>query len=196
MPYSESKTGGDRTGNHYLHLSKIQILKVFLSIFLNHFRYTLSEGTLSNISDFAIEDLSYGQLVFKPGEVVKSLSVNIVNDTLPEVNETLILNLTSQDGITSVTEENVQIFILDNGEYSQVRKILWIAMQLIAPREIFEDGLGVCWILKWGFRTQAVFRILCQWQNIPVSKAQTSGFDRQIVPGSLNSDYHTVGKSS
>lgn len=103
-------------------LSKIQILIVCLSIFLNHIRYTLSEGTLSNISDFTIEDLSYGQFVFKPGEVAKSLSVNIVNDTLPEVNETLILNLTSRDGITSVTEESVQIFILDNGEYSQVRK--------------------------------------------------------------------------
>ena len=128
MPYSESKTGGDITRNHYLHLSKMQILKVFLSIFLNHIRYTLSEGTLSNISDFAIEDLSYGQFVFKPGEVVKRLSVNIVNDTSPEVNETLILNLTSQDGITSVTEESVQIFILDNGEYSQVGKILWIAI--------------------------------------------------------------------
>ena len=109
-------------------LSKIQILIVCLSILLNHFRYTLSEGTLSNISDFTMEDLSYGQFVFKPGEVVKSLSVNIVNDTLPEVNETLILNLTSQDGITSVTEESVQIFILDNGEYSLVGKILWIAM--------------------------------------------------------------------
>lgn len=83
---------------------------------------------MSNISDFTMEDLSCGQFVFKPGEIVKSLSVNIVNDTLPEVNETLILNLTSQDGITSVTEESVQIFILDNGEYSQVRKILWIAM--------------------------------------------------------------------
>ena len=108
--------------------SKIQILIVCLSILLNHFRYTLSEGTLSNISDFTIEDLSYGQFVFKPGEVVKRLSVNIVNDTSPEVNETLILNLTSQDGITSVTEESVQLVILDNGEYSQVRKILWIAM--------------------------------------------------------------------
>ena len=75
-----------------------------------------------------MEDLSYGQLVFKPGEVVKSLSVNIVNDASPEVNETLILNLTSQDRITSVTEESVQLVILDNGEYSQVRKILWIAM--------------------------------------------------------------------
>ena len=145
-----------------------------------------------------MEDLSYGQFVFKPGEVVKSLSVNIVNDTLPEVNETLILNLTSQDGITSVTEESVQIFILDNGEYSQVRKILWIAMQVFAPRKIFQDGLGICWILNWRFRTQAAFRIPCRWQNIPVSKAQTSGFDRQIVPGSLNSDYprHTGGESS
>ena len=75
-----------------------------------------------------MKDLSYGQFVFKPGEVVKSLSVIIINDTLPEVNETLILNLTSQDGITSVAEESVQLFILDNGEYSQVRKILWIAM--------------------------------------------------------------------
>ena len=128
MPYSESKTGGDITGNHYLHLSKMQILNVFFSIFLNHFRYTLSEGTLSNISDFTIEDLSYGQFGFKPGEVVKRLSVNIVNDTSPEVNETLILKLTSQDGITSVTEESVQLVILDNGEYCQVRKILWIAM--------------------------------------------------------------------
>lgn len=117
---------------------------------------------MSNISDFTIEDLSYGQFVFKPGEVVKRLSVNIVNDTSPEVNETLILNLTSQDGITSVTEESVQLVILDNGEYCQVRKILWIAMYVIAPREIFQDGVGVCWILNWGFRTQAVFRILCQ----------------------------------
>lgn len=83
---------------------------------------------MSNISDFTIEDLSYGQFVFKPGEVVKRLSVNIVNDTSPEVNETLILNLTSRDGITSVTEESVQLVILDNGEYCQVRKILWIAM--------------------------------------------------------------------
>ena len=148
MPYSESKTGGDITGYHYLHLSKMQILNVFLSIFLNHFRYTLSEGTLSNISDFTIEDLSYGQFVFKPGEVVKRLSVNIVNDTSPEVNETLILNLTSQDGITSVTEESVQLVILDDGEYSQVRKILWIAMLVIPPCKIFQVCLGICWILN------------------------------------------------
>ena len=131
-------------------LSKIQILIVCLSILLNHFRYTLSEGTLSNISDFTMEDLSYGQLVFKPGEVVKSLSVNIVNDTLPEVNETLILNLTSQDGITSVTEENVQIFILDNGEYSQVRKILWIAMQVRGPAR------GGSHVARLNFKTSRV----------------------------------------
>lgn len=83
-------------------------------------RYSLSEGTATNSSDFTYQDSPSGQLIFKPGETTMSLSVNITEDTLPEMNETLLLNLTSGDGITSVTDESVILYILNNGKFSQV----------------------------------------------------------------------------
>ena len=80
----------------------------------------MSEVTATNSSDFTYQDSPSGQLIFKPGETTMSLSVNITEDTLPEMNETLLLNLTSGDGITSVTDENVILYILDNGKFFQV----------------------------------------------------------------------------
>ena len=80
----------------------------------------MSEGTATNSSDFTFDDSSNGQLIFEPGEITKSVSVNIINDTLPEMNETLLLNLTSQDGITNIADKTVEILILDNGKYPLV----------------------------------------------------------------------------
>ena len=78
----------------------------------------MSAGTATNSSDFIFQDSPNGQFIFKPGETTKSLSVDITGDTLPEMNETLLLNLTSNDGIT-ITDNSVAIYILDNGEFSQ-----------------------------------------------------------------------------
>ena len=80
----------------------------------------MSEGTATNSSDFTYQDSPGGQLIFKPGETTMGLSVNITEDTLPEMNETLLLNLTSDDGITNVTDESVILYILNNGKFSQV----------------------------------------------------------------------------
>lgn len=76
-------------------------------------RYSLSNGTASS-SDFTFQDSQNGKLIFKPGEILKSLSVQIVNNTKPEMNETIALSLDSNDGVTNVPGI-VQIFILDDG---------------------------------------------------------------------------------
>lgn len=76
-------------------------------------RYSLSNGTASS-SDFTFQDSQHGKLIFKPGEILKSLSVQIVNNTKPEMNETIALSLDSNDGVTNVPGI-VQIFILDDG---------------------------------------------------------------------------------
>lgn len=76
-------------------------------------RYSLSNGTASS-SDFTFQDSQNGKLIFKPGEILKSLSVQIVNNMKPEMNETIALSLDSNDGVTNVPGI-VQIFILDDG---------------------------------------------------------------------------------
>jgi len=74
--------------------------------------YSLSNGTASS-SDFTFQDSQNGKLIFKPGEILKSLSVQIVNNTKAEMNETIALSLDSNDGVTYVPGI-VQIFILDD----------------------------------------------------------------------------------
>lgn len=73
----------------------------------------MSTGTATP-SDFTFQESQTGTFVFKPGEIIKSLSLNIINNTTPEMNETFYLNLTSEDGVTDVPEV-VQILILDDG---------------------------------------------------------------------------------
>lgn len=43
--------------------------------------------------------------------------MQIVNNTKPEMNETIVLSLNSNDGVTNVPGD-VQIFILDDGGYN------------------------------------------------------------------------------
>ena len=67
------------------------------------------------------------------------LSVNITEDTLPEMNETLLLNLTSDDGITNVTDESVILYILNNGKFSQVwsnGRFLWSSKILFSGSKV------------------------------------------------------------
>ncbi|XP_078373538.1 uncharacterized protein LOC144657116 [Oculina patagonica] len=75
--------------------------------------YSLSNGTAATSSDFTFQDSQNGKLIFKPGEITKSLSVNIINNTKPEMNESFSLTLASDDGVTNVSGV-VQIFILDD----------------------------------------------------------------------------------
>jgi len=84
-----------------------------MSIYVLPLRYSLSNGTASS-SDFTFQDSQNGKLIFKPGEILKSLSVQIVNNTKAEMNETIALSLDSNDGVTYVPGI-VQIFILDDG---------------------------------------------------------------------------------
>lgn len=86
---------------------------IFMSIYVLPLRYSLSNGTASS-SDFTFQDSQNGKLIFKPGEILKSLSVQIVNNTKAEMNETIALSLDSNDGVTYVPGI-VQIFILDDG---------------------------------------------------------------------------------
>ena len=89
-------------------------------------RYFLSNGTASS-SDFTFQDSENGKLIFKPGEILKSISVQIVNNTKPEMNESFALSLNSDDDVTNVPAEAVQIFILDDGEY----KVLWTVYSIM-----------------------------------------------------------------
>ena len=75
----------------------------------------MSNGTATS-SDFTFQDPQSGKLIFKPGEITKNLSVNIINNTKPEMNESFTLQLDSDDGVTNVPGA-VQIFILDDGAY-------------------------------------------------------------------------------
>ena len=80
-------------------------------------RYSLSNGTASS-SDVTFQDSQNGKLIFKPGEILKSLSVQIINNTKPEMNESFSVSLNSDDGVTNVPPGTIQIFILDDGGYN------------------------------------------------------------------------------
>ena len=53
--------------------------------------------------------------------------MQIVNNTKPEMNESFALSLNSDDDVTNVPAEAVQIFILDDGEYN----VLWTVYSII-----------------------------------------------------------------
>ena len=97
---------------------------LFTSIYVLHLRYSLSNGTASS-SDFTFQDSQNEKLIFKPGEILKSLSVQIVNNTKPERNQSFALSLNSDDDVTSVPG-TVQIFILDDGEYNVLCTVYYI----------------------------------------------------------------------
>lgn len=93
--------------------SYIVTLIMLLAFFCT--RYSLSNGTATS-SDFTFQDSQNGMLIFKPGEILKNLSVNIISNTKPEMNESFTLRLESNDGVTN-TPGDVYIFILDDGAY-------------------------------------------------------------------------------
>lgn len=85
----------------------------------------MSNGTASS-SDFTFQDPQNGKLIFQPGEILKSLSVQILNNTKPEMNESFTLSLNSDDDVTNFPAGAVQIFILDDGGYNLLRTVYYV----------------------------------------------------------------------
>ena len=99
-------------------------------VYVFRLRYSLSYGTATS-SDFTFQDSQNGgKLIFKPGEIMKSLSVNILSNTIPEMNETFHLIINSDDGVTDVPG-NIPILILDDGEYSATSTFSFVFVKII-----------------------------------------------------------------
>jgi len=59
------------------------------------------------------------EVVVKPGEKYRGISVNIVDDVEPENNETFVMTLTTSDDVTTINDDSTTVTILNNGNYSK-----------------------------------------------------------------------------
>ena len=77
------------------------------------FRFNSSYGDAEIYVDF--DHRLNQEIIFKPGEVYAGIPVNIVNDSLPENNESFHLALTTSDEVTTITTGFTTVLIQDNG---------------------------------------------------------------------------------
>ena len=84
------------------------------------------------------------KIVVKPGEVYAGIPVDIVDDTLPENNETFHLTLTTSDDVTTVTTGFTTITIQDNGMYSnnKLKRANPLKINVICLQNIFNILVG------------------------------------------------------
>ena len=85
--------------------------------------------------DYARSGLDYtavsGTLTFAPGETTKTFNIPIINDSLPELNETLNINLNNAVGIDLGLQNTAKLTIADNDE-----------SPLTINREVIVSGLA------------------------------------------------------
>ncbi|MEP6667846.1 MAG: Calx-beta domain-containing protein, partial [Chthoniobacter sp.] len=73
--------------------------------------YSVTAGTATAGADFTA---SAGTLTFTPGETVKAIAVTLLDDTLVESSETVLLNLTHPVGVTLSAQNAATLTILDD----------------------------------------------------------------------------------
>lgn len=81
--------------------------------------YTTQDGTAKSNSDYLATS---GEIVFKAGEVVKEISVPLINDVIDEADESFSLQVTAIDGTT--THANTGVVIIRNGTEPQLSQTI------------------------------------------------------------------------
>lgn len=62
------------------------------------------------------KDVSSQEVVIRPGETSGNISVVIIDDHVPERNESFSITVSTSDSVTIFSETAVNITILDNGK--------------------------------------------------------------------------------
>ncbi|GIL16465.1 MAG: hypothetical protein BroJett040_02160 [Oligoflexia bacterium] len=105
---STSSSVAESTTSHSITLSLSQVQTDPVTVTFS------TSGTATNLSDYTLATSS--PITFAPGEVSKSISMNIADDHLVEATETIIINLTGTSGAGSSlgTNQSYTIQITDN----------------------------------------------------------------------------------
>lgn len=79
----------------------------------NYFRVSTAPGTALSSKDFI--GVQETEVIFKPGEATKKITITIVNDKILERPEVLYVKLRSNDpGLTEVSPAKSKITIIDD----------------------------------------------------------------------------------
>lgn len=94
--------------------------------------YSIKEITATAGADFSRVPGS-GEAVIRPGETSAGISVEIIDDVISgEGNETLSVAISTSDNVTTFSEVEVNITILDNGMNIKPQKFFRVNLQFIA----------------------------------------------------------------
>lgn len=82
--------------------------------------YATAAGTAAAPSDFAAAS---GTLTFTPGQTTKTVTVNVVGDTLAEPNETFVVNLSAASGATIADNQGAGTILDDDGRTLSIKDL-------------------------------------------------------------------------
>ena len=100
--------------------------------FFFFYSYSIKEITATAGADFSGVPGS-GEAVIRPGETSAGISVEIIDDVISgEGNETLSVAISTSDNVTTFSEVEVNITILDNGMNIRAQKFFRVNLQFIA----------------------------------------------------------------
>jgi len=74
-------------------------------------QYAVTGGTATGGDDYT---LTPGTLIFSPGQTTKNISINIVNDGVPEEDETIIVSLSNPTGLDVVLRLNEHTYTISD----------------------------------------------------------------------------------
>lgn len=101
-------------------------------LFCYFLSYSIKEITATAGADFSGVPGS-GEAVIRPGETSAAISVEIRDDVVSgEGNETLSVAISTSDNVTTFSEVEVNITILDNGMNIRAQKFFRVNLQFIA----------------------------------------------------------------
>ena len=101
-------------------------------LFCYFLSYSIKEITATAGADFSGVPGS-GEAVIRPGETSVAISVEITDDVISgEGNETLSVAISTSDNVTTFSEVEVNITILDNGMNIRAQKFFRVNLQFIA----------------------------------------------------------------
>lgn len=93
--------------------------------------YSIKEITATVGADFSGVPGS-GEAVIRPGETSAAISVEIIDDVISgEGNETLSVAISTSDNVTTFSEVEVNITILDNGMNIRAQKFFGLICNLL-----------------------------------------------------------------
>ena len=84
-------------------------------------KYATANDTATAGSDYAA--VSVTRLTFIPGETSKTVTVNVIGDTIPEPNETFFVNLSSPSGATLFDGQGLGTILNDDGPVLRINDV-------------------------------------------------------------------------